>query len=78
MLAWFVGLAMVSNFRYASFKGIDFRNRVPFGVMLVIVLIFALLIIDLERGLLAVAVIYGLSAPVMAAFRTIFKKKAKS
>lgn len=59
------GLLMVSNFRYTSFKSVDFRGRVPFGVMLVIVLVFASLIIYQEMGLLAIASIYGLSAPAI-------------
>lgn len=59
------GLLMVSNFHYTSFKSVDFRGRVPFWVMLVIVLIFASLIIYQEMGLLALAAIYGLSAPAI-------------
>jgi CDP-diacylglycerol---serine O-phosphatidyltransferase len=65
VLTAFVGLLMVSNFHYTSFKSVDFRGRVPFGVMLVIVLIFAALIIFEEEGLLAIASAYGLSAPVL-------------
>lgn len=57
------GLLMVSNFRYTSFKSVDFRGRVPFGVMLLIVLVLAMLIVYREEGLLAISVIYGLSAP---------------
>jgi CDP-diacylglycerol---serine O-phosphatidyltransferase len=64
-LTAFVGLLMVSSFHYTSFKSVDFRGRVPFGVMLVIVLIFAALIIFEEQGLLAIASAYGLSAPIL-------------
>lgn len=63
VLTAFSGLLMVSSFRYTSFKSVDFRGRVPFGVMLLIVLVFAALIIYQEKGLLAISVIYGLSAP---------------
>lgn len=59
----FTGLLMVSGFRYTSFKSLNFRGRVPFGFMLLIVLIFAALIIYRDQGVLAMAVIYGLSAP---------------
>jgi len=59
------GLLMVSNFRYTSFKSVDFRGRVPFSVMLLIVMAFALLIIYQEEGLLVLAVVYGLSAPAI-------------
>lgn len=62
-LTAFAGLLMVSNFRYTSFKSVDFRGRVPFGFMLLIVMVFALLIIYREEGLLLISVVYGLSAP---------------
>lgn len=74
----FTGLSMVSNFRYVSFKGLDFRGRVPFGFMLLIVMVFALLIIYQEQGLLALAIIYGLSAPVVWLYRALLKRLASS
>ena len=64
LLTAFAGLLMVSNFRYTSFKGMDFRGRVPFAFMLLVVLVFASLIIYQQQGVLAIAVIYGLSGPV--------------
>lgn len=71
VLTALTGLLMVSNFRYTSFKSVDFRGRVPFWVMLVIVLIFASLIIYQEKGLLALAAIYGLSAPAQWLLRKV-------
>lgn len=59
------GLLMVSNFRYSSFKSIDFRGRVPFVVMLLIVFVFAVMLIDPASVLLAMSVVYGLSAPAV-------------
>jgi len=50
--------------RYHSFKELDLRNRVPFVVMLVLVLIFALVAIDPPTILFSVFLIYGLSGPV--------------
>lgn len=58
-----VGLLMVSNFRYSSFKSIDFKGRVPFVAMLLIVFIFAILMIDQAAVLLMMSMVYGLSAP---------------
>lgn len=63
MVTALTGLLMVSNFRYTSFKGLNFRGRVPFAVMLVVVLVLASLIIYQEQGVLAIAVLYALSAP---------------
>lgn len=54
---------MVSNFRYYSFKELD-RSRVPFVVMLPIVLVFGVVMYDLPIGILAVSVVYALSGPV--------------
>ncbi len=65
------GLLMVSNFRYTSFKSVDFRGRVPFGVMLLIVMVFALLTIFQEEGLLVISVAYGLSAPTIWLLRKV-------
>jgi CDP-diacylglycerol--serine O-phosphatidyltransferase len=72
------GLLMVSNFRYTSFKSVDFRGRVPFAFLLVVVLVFALLIRLQEVGVLAMAIIYGLSAPIIWLGKKIFGKKAVS
>lgn len=66
-----VGLLMVSNFQYTSFKSVNFRGRVPFGFLLLVVLVFALLIRYQETGVLAIAVVYGLSAPLIWLFRQI-------
>lgn len=71
------GLLMVSNFRYSSFKSVDFRGRVPFGVMLLIVMAFALLTIYQEEGLLVISVAYGLSAPLVWGLRKAGLLKTK-
>lgn len=74
------GLLMVSNFRYTSFKSLDFRGRVPFAFMLLVVLVFASLIIYQEQGIMAIAVLYALSAPAAKGAKALFggAKKADS
>ncbi len=64
-----IGFLMIVNIRYSSFKGIDLRGRVPFVVMLLIVVGFGLISVDPPRILLAIALIYALSGPVMAIYR---------
>ncbi|MFS1524759.1 CDP-diacylglycerol--serine O-phosphatidyltransferase [Microbulbifer sp. 2304DJ12-6] len=59
------GLLMVSNFRYISFKRLDFKGRVPFVMMLVVILVFSLVTIDPAGVLLTLAVLYTLSGPIM-------------
>ncbi len=60
----FVGLLMIANIRYNSFKGIDLRGRVPFVVLLLIVLGFALISMDPARVLLLIGVVYAFSGPL--------------
>ena len=58
------GLLMVSNFRYKSLKGLDLKGRVPFVVILAVVMIFVVISIDPARVLLAMALAYACSAPL--------------
>ena len=60
-----VGFLMIANFPYYSFKGIDLRHRVPFVVMIAVVLIFGLITLDPPSILLAGFLVYALSGPVM-------------
>jgi CDP-diacylglycerol--serine O-phosphatidyltransferase len=61
----FTGFLMVSNFKFYSFKELD-RSRVPFAMMLPVVLVMGIVTYDLPIGLLAVSVVYALSAPLTA------------
>jgi CDP-diacylglycerol--serine O-phosphatidyltransferase len=66
VIAITVGLLMVSRFRYFSFKSLPMGNHqlVPFGWMVVAVLLLALLVLDTPRVLFASFTIYMLSGPV--------------
>ncbi len=55
-----IGLLMISNIKYYSFKQMD-RKRVPFVVMLPVVLIFAAITYNIPVGILVVCIIYVLS-----------------
>jgi len=59
----FVGLMMVSNVKYQSFKGLDKHRRVPFVAMLITLMVFIAVIIDPPRVLFALAFTYALSGP---------------
>lgn len=70
-LSWLVstitiilGLLMVSNFRYSSFKDLNWRGRVPFVVVLVIVLAFVVIASSPAEMLLMIFVGYALSGPI--------------
>lgn len=77
MLTVVIGLLMVSNLQYTSFKSLNMRGRVPFVVMLVALLIFVVIVIDPARVLLAMACTYCLSGPVMWALKYRKKVAAK-
>lgn len=64
-----VGLLMVSNVSFYSFKDFDLRNRVPFVAVLVVLLVFALTTLDPPKVLFGVFLLYALSGPVMWAWR---------
>jgi CDP-diacylglycerol--serine O-phosphatidyltransferase len=64
-----VGFLMISNFPYYSFKGIDFHRRVPFVVMIAVVVIFGLVTLDPPSILLAAFLAYAASGPVMAVIK---------
>ena len=75
------GLLMVSNVSYYSFKDFDLRNKVPFVVMLIVILIFALLTIDPPKVLFAAFLIYTLSGPgiwVTRRYRRLQRRKKDS
>lgn len=77
LLTTVIGLLMVSNVRYTSFKGIDLKGRVPFVVLFAAVLIFVLVTVDPARMLLLMAVTYCCSGPIYWCYQT-FKANKKT
>lgn len=59
---------MVSNARYHSFKGLDFRGRVPFVSALIVVMVFVFVSWDPSLVLFVLLVLYVLSGPVLTMF----------
>jgi len=70
------GLLMVSNFKYPSFKEFDLRGKVPFIVILSIVMGFVVITIDPPRILFALALTFSFSAPLIWAWKKLMVKKA--
>ncbi len=64
-----MGGLMVSNVRYYSFKELDFKNRVPFVGLLVVVLVYVFASIDPPKVLFAGFLLYALSGPVVTLAR---------
>ncbi|MES9855272.1 MAG: CDP-diacylglycerol--serine O-phosphatidyltransferase [Sedimenticola sp.] len=65
ILAVTTGLLMVSNIRYNSFKEVDFRGKVPFFSMVVVMLAFSVLYIQPPLVLFLVFLAYAISGPVL-------------
>ena len=58
------GLLMVTNFRYHSFKDVDWKGKVSFLVILVIVLAFVVVATQPSLVLFSIFFLYALSGPV--------------
>lgn len=71
-----VGFLMVSNFRYRSFKDLDLKGKVPFIVILIIVLVYVLISIDPPEILLIIFIGYALSGPIAALWN--FRKRHRN
>jgi CDP-diacylglycerol---serine O-phosphatidyltransferase len=69
-----VGLLMVSNFRYNSFKEVNLKGKVNFVVVLLIVLAFVVIASSPENILLIIFVLYACSGPVTT-IRSVKKLK---
>lgn len=77
ILTALLGVLMVSNIRYRSFKDADLRNHVPFVVMLIIVVILVLISIDPSKFLFAIFFLYACSGPVATVWGLHKKRKAR-
>jgi CDP-diacylglycerol---serine O-phosphatidyltransferase len=65
VLTTVVGLLMVSNFRYHSFKEIDFHGKVPFIVLVVVVIGLAIIQTHPPTVLFLLFLAYAISGPVV-------------
>lgn len=69
------GFLMILNVPYHSFKGLDLKGRVPFVVMIVVIILFGLVMSDPPRILLASFLVYALSGPVLFGYKKLRKEK---
>ena len=59
------GILMVSNIRFYSLKQIDFKGRIPFVGILLLVLLFVFIASEPPLVLFSIALVYAISGPVM-------------
>lgn len=74
VITFVVGVLMVSNFRYHSFKDFDLKGRVPFMTVVAIVLVFAFIYIHPPSVLFTIFLLYTLSGPAEAVW-SLYKRK---
>jgi CDP-diacylglycerol---serine O-phosphatidyltransferase len=77
LLTAVVGILMIANFPYYSFKGVDFRGRVPFVVIILVVLGFGLVTLDPPLILLLAFLTYAVSGPVLQLRRWRQRKRGE-
>jgi CDP-diacylglycerol--serine O-phosphatidyltransferase len=65
LITIYAGLTMVSNARFYSGKALDIRYRVPFGVMVLMILTFVLISSNPPLTLFGIFVIYAISGYVI-------------
>lgn len=78
VICTFVGLLMVSNLKYQSFKGLDKNRRVPFVAMLITMLVFIAVIINPPIVLFSLAFTYALSGPATWVWQHLIHFKRRS
>lgn len=66
------GLLMVSNFKYNSFKEVNWHGKVPFFALLIILLVFVIVATEPALVLFIVFALYALAGPINT-FRTVDK-----
>jgi CDP-diacylglycerol--serine O-phosphatidyltransferase len=69
VLTTLMGGLMVSNLRYYSFKEVDFKNRVPFVGLLLVVVAYVFASLDPPKVLFTGFMIYAFSGPVLTLVR---------
>ncbi len=72
-----LGLAMVSNIKYRSFKDFEFRDKMPFVGLIVAVLTLSIIYLDPPMSLLLIGSIYFVSGTVTYFVRLTRRKSVK-
>ncbi|HEY9200336.1 MAG TPA: CDP-diacylglycerol--serine O-phosphatidyltransferase [Gammaproteobacteria bacterium] len=73
-----LGLLMMSNVLYYSFKDVHFKGRVPFISLVAVVLVLALVAVETSKVLFLGFALYTLSGPVLSLLRKVRKLSKKT
>ncbi|MES2217767.1 MAG: CDP-diacylglycerol--serine O-phosphatidyltransferase [Pseudomonadota bacterium] len=75
-LVIFIAALMVSTIRYHSFKKFDLRGKIPFIMVIIVVLIISTIALDPPEILFSGFFLYALSGPVMTLWQLRKMRKA--
>ena len=64
IILFLLGLAMVSNIKYRSFKDVDFRDKMPFIGLIVLIVGIAMIYIDPPMAFMLIGVVYIIGGAV--------------
>jgi len=64
VLTVFIGFLMISNYKYSSFKELQFKGTVPYMVFVLVVIMLVVVAQNPHEVLLTMAVLYALSGPI--------------
>jgi CDP-diacylglycerol--serine O-phosphatidyltransferase len=78
ILTVFVGLLMISNYTYFSFKELNFKGTVPYMVFISAVVLLVIIALYPHEVLLSIAIIYAFSGPAIWVYRTQFQRAASA
>jgi CDP-diacylglycerol--serine O-phosphatidyltransferase len=78
ILTVFVGLLMISNYTYFSFKELNFKGTVPYMVFISAVVLLVIIALYPHEVLLSIAIIYAFSGPASWVYRTQFQRAASA
>jgi CDP-diacylglycerol--serine O-phosphatidyltransferase len=70
------GLAMMSNFRYPSFKDINLSARIPFGNLLFVLLLLIVIALEPPVVIFTMFLVYSTSAPLVWVWRRYRRRGA--
>ena len=74
LLTVFAGLLMISNYRYSSFKELNFKSTVPYMVFIMAVVLLVVIAQNPQEMLLLMCVVYASSGPIGWIYRRQFRR----
>jgi len=72
-----LALSMVSNIKYRSFKDFDFKDKIPFVGLIILILVIAMIQLNPPSAFLIIGTIYTISGAVFYVLKKFKAKKNK-